>query len=37
VANQGLGIAYLDARLKLLIPVTANNGVYSATLTISAL
>ena len=36
-ANQGLGIAYLDARLKLLIPVTANNGVYSATLTISAL
>ncbi|CAB4704827.1 MAG: hypothetical protein F2659_07130 [Actinobacteria bacterium] len=36
-ANQGLGIAYLDARLKLLIPVTANNGVYTATLTISAL
>jgi len=35
--NLGLGIAYLDARLKLLIPVTANNGVYSATLTISAL
>lgn len=33
VANQGLGIAVLDARLKLLIPVTANSGVYTATLT----
>jgi len=32
-AGAGLGIARLDARLRLLIPVTANNGVYSATLT----
>jgi hypothetical protein len=34
--NVGLGIATLDARLKLLIPVTANNGVYTAILTLSA-
>ena len=31
--NVGLGIATLDARLKLLIPVTSRNGVYSAVLT----
>lgn len=36
VANAGLGIAQLDARLKLLIPVTAKSGVYTGTLTISA-
>ena len=34
--NVGLGIATIDARLKLLIPVTANNGVYTAILTLSA-
>ena len=32
-AGAGLGIAKLDARLRLLIPISANNGVYSATLT----
>lgn len=36
-ANVGLGIAAFDARLKLLIPVTANSGKYTATLTLSAL
>lgn len=35
--NVGLGIAVFDARLKLLIPVTANNGAYTATLTLSAI
>ena len=35
IAGKGLGIAVFDARLKLLIPVTANNGVYQATLTLS--
>jgi hypothetical protein len=31
----GLGIAAFDARLRLLIPVTKDNGVYTAVLTIS--
>ena len=35
LANQGLGIAAFDARLRLLIPVTKDNGVYTATLTLS--
>ena len=35
--NVGLGIAVFDARLKLLIPVTANAGNYNATLTLSAI
>jgi Fibronectin type III domain len=34
--NVGLGQATLDARIKLLIPVTANAGTYNATLTLSA-
>jgi hypothetical protein len=33
----GLGTAIADARLKLLIPITAQSGVYTATLTISTL
>jgi hypothetical protein len=33
---KGLGIAAFDAHLRLLIPVTADNGTYSATLTLSA-
>lgn len=36
-ANAGLGIAELDARLKLLIPITAKSGTYTGTLTISAI
>ncbi|MBI4934306.1 MAG: fibronectin type III domain-containing protein, partial [Actinobacteria bacterium] len=36
-AGSGLGIAAFDARMKLLIPVTADNGTYTATLTLSAL
>ena len=36
-AGEGLGIARLDARLKLLIPVFASAGTYVGTLTISAL
>ncbi len=35
-STKGLGIATLDARLRLLIPITAVNGLYSATLTFSA-
>ncbi len=31
----GLGVAQLDARLKLLIPVTNRSGVYTGTLTIT--
>ncbi len=31
----GLGVAQLDARLKLLIPVTKRSGVYNGTLTIT--
>lgn len=34
-ASQGLGIAEFDARLKLLIPVTAKSGVYRGTLTLT--
>ncbi|MDP1792641.1 MAG: hypothetical protein Q8K63_00780, partial [Acidimicrobiales bacterium] len=36
-ATPGLGIATLDARIKLLIPIHAKNGTYSGTLTINAL
>ena len=36
-AGHGLGIATVDARVKLLIPVTAKHGVYTGTLTITAL
>ncbi len=36
-AGSGLGIATLDARLKLIIPLTALNGTYTATLSLSAL
>ncbi len=36
-SNVGLGIAAFDARIRLLIPVTKDNGVYTATLTISVL
>ena len=37
--SQGstLGIATIDARLKLLIPINAINGTYTGTLTISAI
>ncbi len=35
-ANNGLGTAILDARLKLLIPVTADSGDYEGTLSITA-
>jgi large repetitive protein len=35
-AGAGLGIAIADARLKLLIPVTADSGVYTGVLTFSA-
>lgn len=35
LAGQGLGLAQVDTRLKLLIPLTAKNGVYTATLTFS--
>jgi hypothetical protein len=34
--GQGLGIAVLDARLKLFIPLTAKNGIYTGTLTFTA-
>jgi hypothetical protein len=34
-ANVGLGIASFDAHLKLLIPVTANAGVYQSILTLT--
>jgi len=39
IANggSGLGIGVLDARLKLLIPVTANSGVYSGILSITSI
>lgn len=33
IAGQGLGISTLDARLKLLIPLTARNGGFTATMT----
>ncbi len=35
-AGHGLGIATLDSRLKLLIPLTAKNGTYTGTLTFTA-
>jgi hypothetical protein len=35
-ATPGLGIATLDARIKLLIPIHAKNGNYAGTLTINA-
>ena len=34
-AGQGLGLAQIDTRLKLIIPLTAKNGTYTATLTFS--
>ncbi len=34
---HGIGIASMDARLKLLIPATARNGVYTGTLTFTAI
>lgn len=37
VAGRGLGIATLDARLKLLIPVWAFSGNYTGVLTISSI
>jgi hypothetical protein len=37
LAGQGLGIATLDARLKLFIPLTAKNGTYTAILTFTAI
>jgi hypothetical protein len=36
-AGSGLGIAQLDARLKLLIPVTARSGTYTGTLTLTVI
>lgn len=36
IAGSGLGTTILDSRLKLLIPVTADAGDYTATLTITA-
>ena len=36
IPTKGLGIATLDAGVKLLIPLTAVNGIYSAVLTFSA-
>jgi len=36
-STGGLGTAIADARLKLLIPITAQSGTYTATLTISSL
>lgn len=36
LANQGLGTAILDARLLLLIPVTADAGDYTGVLTLTA-
>ena len=36
VEGSDLGIAVLDARLKLLIPVTARNGRYTATLSFTS-
>jgi len=37
IAGKGLGIATLDARLKLLIPLTATDGTYTATLTFTSI
>ncbi len=35
--GRGLGVATLDARLKLFVPVTADAGTYTATLTITTI
>jgi hypothetical protein len=35
-AGAGLGIATVDARIKVLIPIFARNGTYAGTLTITA-
>jgi hypothetical protein len=37
VSGQGLGIATLDARLRLLIPVTVDSGTYTSTITITVI
>jgi hypothetical protein len=36
-AGEGLGIGVLDARLKLLIPVTAKSGTYTGVLSITTI
>jgi hypothetical protein len=36
-ANHGLGMAVVDARVELLVPVWVVAGTYTATLTVSAL
>jgi hypothetical protein len=36
-AGAGLGIATIDGRLKLLIPLTAKNGIYTSTLTFNVI
>ncbi|MEI6360295.1 MAG: hypothetical protein WCO50_08200, partial [Synechococcus sp. ELA619] len=36
-AGQGLGIAYIDARIKLLIPLTARSGTFIGTLTFTTI
>lgn len=36
-AGQGLGIGVLDARLKILIPVTAKSGTYTGVLSITTI
>jgi hypothetical protein len=36
-AGEGLGIGVLDARLKLLIPVTAKSGTYTGVLSITSI
>ena len=36
-AGQGLGIAYIDARLTLLIPLTARSGTFVGTLTFTTI
>jgi hypothetical protein len=37
LANEGLGIATMDARMKLLIPASADAGDYAATLSLSVI
>jgi hypothetical protein len=36
-AGNGVGIAVLDARIKLLIPVSANADTYTGILTLSSI
>jgi hypothetical protein len=36
-AGAGLGIATIDARVKLLIPLTAKNGIYTSALTFNVI